>query len=216
MTSRQSALPPKVALALATLFLPARLHAQRQVDHLVHSDSLPRLDVRVSGAFAYLGRLAFPVDTVAQAEEFVFGDTAQGQLRRAVIVHFERFLPNTTHTFDYPRLQMTRLGADEYLHQTWAFAEFDLFRLPAMTDFLRTRGLRAEPRWLVDRYVRAVTENPQYEVIIFYLESGAVSGPGIVYGGAPVAPPPPPTPPPPMLDALLARSQSAFQVVEAR
>jgi hypothetical protein len=203
----------RVVLAAAALLAPRELVAQREVGHLVHSDSLPRLDVEVSGSLVYLGRLTFAVDTVAQAEEFVFGDTAQGRLQRAVIVHFEHFLPSTTHTFNYPRLQMARLGADEYLHQTWALADFELFRLPAMVDFLQARDLRAEPRWLVDRYVRAVTDHPQYEVIIFYLEAGSASAPGIVYGGAPVAPPPPPTPPDPVLQPLLARSRAAFRVL---
>ena len=216
MQMPRSASLPTLTLTLVTLLLPESLRAQREVDHLVRSDSLPHLEVRVSGALAYLGRLAFAVDTVAQAEEFIFGDTAQGQLRRAVIVHFEHFLPTTTHTFNYPRLQMTRLGGDEYLHQTWALADFELFRLPAMTDFLRARGLRTEPRWLVDRYVRAVTDHPQYEVIIFYLEAGSVSAPGILYGGAPVAPPPPPTPPPSVADSLLARARAAFEVLGPR
>ena len=204
----------RLMLAVVTLLFPAELRAQREVAHLVHSDSLPTLDVEVSESLTYLGRLRISVDTVAEAEEFVFGDTAQGLLQRAVIVHFEHFLPGTTHTFNYPRLQMARLGSDEYLHQTWAIADFELFRLPAMTEFLRARGLQAEPRWLVDRYVRAVTDHPQYEVIIFYLEAGARSAPDILYGGAPVAPPPPPTPPDTVLNALLARSRAAFRVRE--
>jgi hypothetical protein len=186
--------------------------AQRRVDYLVRSDSLPDLTVSVSGKLQLLGHIRFPVDSVALAEEFVFGEGSDSGLERAVIVHFEHFLPGSTHRFVYSRLRMVRLGSEEYLHQTWAFADLDLFHEPALAAMLRDKGMAVGKRWVMDRYVRAVQENSQYEVIIFYLEAGAISDPSIRYGGAPVAPPPPPTPPAAVEVEIHRRARLAFTV----
>jgi hypothetical protein len=166
----------------------------------------------VNGTFSYLGHIQFPVDSVAEAEEFVFGQSSGGQLQRAVIVHFEHFLPTSGRSFVYPRLRMTQLGADEYLHQTWGFADFSLFREPALEDLLHARGLSFVRRWVADRYVRALAENSHYEIIIFYLESSTVSDPSMTYGGAPVTPPPPPSPSAEVEAAILRRAHAAFSV----
>jgi hypothetical protein len=108
---------------------------------------------------------------------------------------------------------MTRLGAHEYLHQTWALARFALFEEPAVQALLRERGLTAEPSWLVDRYVRVVDSAAQHEVIFFYLEAASLHArdSSIVYGGAPVAPPPPP-PPAAVSAALRDRARAMFRV----
>ena len=202
------------ARTLSALFLiPAALGAQRRVDHVVHSDSLPALSIRVSETFTYLGRIAFPVDSIAEAEEFIFGVIDGNELTRAVIVHFEHFLPGQPHSFRYPRLRMTQLGAAEYLHQTWAFADLSLFHEPTLVKLLAQHRLRAGARWVMDRYVRALPEDPQYEVIIFYLEAEAVTDPAVVYGGMPVAPPPPPSPPPAVEAAIIQRARAAFEVL---
>jgi hypothetical protein len=109
---------------------------------------------------------------------------------------------------------MATLGRHEYLHQTWAIRQFGLFEIPAIGEFLRVRGITAEPSWVVDRYVRTVDPAGRHEVILFYLESAAMHDPGMAYGGAPAAPPPPPTPPPAVLAAVRQRAAQAFQVSE--
>lgn len=204
-----------VILAAATLChaAGAPVSAQEAGSHLVRSDSLPRMLVRIAPEFAYLGEITFPVDTVAAARQVVYGIADSGRLVRAVIVHFEHFLPEQDRQFVYPRLRMAELGGEEYLHQTWAFADFALFRQPQMQELLTRHRLTAGPRWVTDRYVRALPENPRYEVIIFYLESDVVSHPDITYGGLPVAPPPPPAPPPAVEAEIIARARAAFEVI---
>jgi hypothetical protein len=186
--------------------------AQRQVDYVLRSNALPRLTVTITGSLPYIGSIKFPVGAVAEAQEFVFGAASGDELTRAVVVHFENFLPGTPHKFQYPQLRMTRLGSEDYLHQTWGFGDFSLFQEPAMRDLLSSKGLRAGPRWVVDRYVRALPDNPQYEVIIFYLESSLISDPSMLYGGAPIAPPPPPTPSPSVEAAIHSRARASFTV----
>jgi hypothetical protein len=182
----------------------------------VLSDSLPALAVRVTPAFSYYGEISFPVDTVASAREFVFGTADSGLLTRAVIIHFEHFFPGQPHRFLYPRLRITQLGGNEYLHQTWAFGDLSIFHEPALVRLLESHGVRAGPRWVMDRYVRALPENPQYEVILFYLESDRVSDPLVRYGGMPIAPPPPPTPPAAIEAAVIQRARLAFTVLPSQ
>jgi hypothetical protein len=201
-----------ILFCLATL--PAAARAQRRVDNqTVYSDTLPKLTIAVDSSLRFLGHIAFPVDTIAAAEEFVFGSVTAGRLDRALIVHFEHFLPQLGHRFQYPRLEMMTLGSGEYLHQTWGFADLSLFREPALAGLLHGQRIEAGRRWVMDRYVRALAEDPQYEVIIFYLEADRLSDPSISYGGMPVAPPPPPTPPPAVREAIVTRALAAFRIV---
>ena len=149
------------------------LEAQRRVEQVIHSDTLPRVSVTVNPALGYLGRLELDVGGRAKAEQHLFGELREGRLARAVIVHFEHFLPANTHTFEYPRLRMTQLGRHEFLHQTWPIPDWGLFRRPEMASFLEQRGIEAEPDWIVSRYVRVVSDDRKHEFIIFYLEAGA-------------------------------------------
>jgi hypothetical protein len=188
---------------------------QRAVEgHVLRSPALPALSIRVAADLVYLGRLSYTVQDVAQAEEYVFATTAGGKLQRAFIAHFEWFLPSNDHVFEYPRLRMATIGQQEYLHQTWAIRQFDLFTVPAMQEFLRARDLTAEASWLIDRYVRVVDNARKHEVIFFYLEAASISAADIHYGGAPFEPPPPPAPPPSVETEFVTRARAAFQVSE--
>jgi hypothetical protein len=106
----------------------------------------------------------------AEYEEFVFAEASQGQLSRVLIVHFEHAVPGSGLHFRYPQLEMVRLGAHEYLHQSYPAKDWDLFTSPSMTTLLRARGLTAPANWITSRYVRAGDESLKSEVIIFYTE----------------------------------------------
>jgi hypothetical protein len=201
-------------LALLGLLTQAALPQRAVQGHVLHSPALPELTIRVSADLTYVGRLSYDIQDVAQAEEYVFATAASGKLQRAFVAHFERFLPTNDHFFEYPHLRMATLGHQEYLHQTWAIRQFDLFTVPAMQEFLRTRHLTAEASWLVDRYVRVVDEARKHEVIFFYLEAASIHATNIHYGGAPVEPPPPPAPPPHIETEFVQRAHAAFRVSE--
>lgn len=203
--------PTVTALAMVSLAAAPGL-SQRRVVQSVVSDSHPRMSVHVASEFAFLGRAVFPVGTVGEAEQFIFADTAGGAIRRAVIVHFEHFLPSNSRTFDYPRLEMATLGRHEYLRQTWALRRFAGFAEPAVRRLLVAAGLRADTAWVMDRHVRAVDPERKREVILFYLESSTLHR-GLRFGGAP-DPPPPPTPPDSILRAVRDRAGRAFAVVD--
>ena len=84
----------------------APLEAQRRIEQAIHSDTLPRVSVTVDPVLGYLGQLELDVGGRAKAEQHLFGELREGRLARAVIVHFEHFLPANTHTFEYPRLRI--------------------------------------------------------------------------------------------------------------
>jgi hypothetical protein len=201
-------------LAMLALLVQSSLPQRAVQGHVLHSPSLPELTIHVSQDLTYLGRLRYDVQGVAQADEFVFAATADGKVKRAFVAHFEEFLPTNEHFFEYPRLRMATLGRQEYLHQTWAIRQFDLFTVPAMQEFLRARDLTAEASWLIDRYVRVVDEARKHEVIFFYLEAASTNPAGIHYGGAPFEPPPPPAPPQNIETEFIKRARAAFQVSE--
>ena len=153
--------------------LASPLDAQRRIEQTVHSDTLPRVSVSIDPALGYLGRIDLDVGGRARAEQHLFGELRGGRLARAVIVHFEHFLPDNTHTFEYPRFRMVRLGRHEFLHQTWPLPDWELFRLPEMVRFLAGRGIEAGTDWIVSRYVRVVSDDRKHEFILFYVEAGA-------------------------------------------
>jgi hypothetical protein len=181
--------------------------AQRGATHFVRSDTLPRLEIDVSANFAWLGDITFQVDTLV-ARQVVYGIADDGVLVRALIIHFEHFLPGQPGSFAYPQGPVVQLGGQDYLHQAWAFGDLALFHQPELVAVLQKYYLTAGTRWVMDSYVRVVPDNPQYEAIIFYLESDLVSDPSITYDGTPVAPD--------VAAALAQRAQEAFTILPAR
>ncbi|MGE5925827.1 MAG: hypothetical protein ACM357_00620 [Gemmatimonadota bacterium] len=165
--------PLPAAVFFLCLSLASPLDAQRRIEQTILSDTLPRVSVSVDPALGYLGRIDLDVGGRAMAEQHLFGELRDGRLARAVIVHFEHFLPGNAHTFEYPRLRMARLGRHEFLHQTWPLPDWELFRLPEMVRFLSSRGVTAGTDWIVSRYVRVVSDDRKHEFIIFYMEAGA-------------------------------------------
>ena len=197
------------ALAGAMNVLPAS--AARIVEQVVHSESLPSVDVRVSEEFRFLGKIRFDVGSMAEAEQFVFGVRNENRLERVLIIHFEHFLPTSSRTFGYPRLRMVTLGSHEYLNQTWALSRYGLMSSQEMVELLRDNALEADDHWVVDRYVRALAENPKYEIIVFYLEAGSTLPTQIEYGTG-SDDQLPPSPPPDVESAIHERARKAFRI----
>lgn len=149
----------------------------RTVTQTVTSTSLPALKVEVSPTLSYLGEgTAIAMRGTAEYNRFVFGESKDGRLVRAVIVHFERILPNKSVTFDYPRTKMIQLGGEEYLHQTFPATKQEFWDAPDMVSLLKPHGLEVGDLWVMGRYVRVVDPAKKHEVLIFYLESEELLG----------------------------------------
>jgi hypothetical protein len=178
-----------VALLLTSLFLgPALSQSRRQEGQVVQSALNPAITVRVDPSLPFLGRTELDIRGQARAEQFYFADVKDGKLGRTVIVHFEHFLPTNDRTFGYPTFRMVRLGAHDYLHQTWPVADFGMFAYEPVKEMLAARGITAERGWLVNRYARVVDDAQKHELLLFYLEPGS-SAPVALEGLAAVAEP---------------------------
>jgi hypothetical protein len=95
--------------------------AQRTVEKkLLRASNLPAIRIRVSPEFSYIGSFNFKVGDVGSGEAYLYRESQQSNLQRVVLIDFEHFFPQNDHTYEYPRLDMVRLGDEEYLHQTWA------------------------------------------------------------------------------------------------
>lgn len=194
-------------LLLLFLALPATAGAQKGATHFVISDELPRLQIQVADNFAWLGDATFPVDTIAVAREVVYGIVDDGVLTRALIIRFEHYYPGLSQTFSYPPGPTVQLGGQPYLHGTWAFGNLWLFQQPEVMEMTQKVYLTVGTRWVMDRYIRVLPENPQYQVVIYYLESDFVSDPSITYGDEPVVPPLDVIPP------IVQRAQASFTIL---
>jgi hypothetical protein len=202
------------ALAVLLLLPIGAGQAQDLVSRNVLRLKSPKMTVRVSPELHYLGHLSFKVEDTAEAEEYVFADVRNGRLQRAFIAHFEHFLSDNNRQFNYPRLNMATLDGHEYLHQTWALADFALFHVPKIKSFLSSRNINSEPNWLVDRYVRVVDETRKGEVIFFYLESGAANQEQLRYTERDQSGPPL-SPEPEVEKLLVEHAMRAFQVTQS-
>ena len=82
-------------------------------------------------------------------------------------------------------LKRVRLGADDYVHNTWAFnnresAQNNPGRESDRTlKLLEEKGLSLEDGLIMSRYVRAVGDDARREIIIFYMEPLTRSGHGL-------------------------------------
>jgi hypothetical protein len=145
---------------------------QRHFEQAVVSSGFPKTKILVDGSLKFIGRVEFPVDTFARAEEFIFSDLEDGRLGKTLVIHFEYFFPSNDKSFIYPRFRMAKIGKHEYLHQIWYLKDFDLFTHGETAQMLKKENIQAGNEWLLNRYVRAVDTAEKHELIIFYLEPG--------------------------------------------
>jgi len=155
------------------------------------STFLPEISIRLPEAFIYIGQTAFILHQVAQVDRHHFLDVdSNGDVQRIVILHFESFLPNTDQTFNYKipdpphlagpdyRFSATkiRIGAQEYIHNTWFFSSDANIQENPGGDLTRTAQLFKEHGYTLpeelkmSRYVRVVGAERKSELILFYME----------------------------------------------
>jgi len=145
----------------------------RCITQRVISSDLPNIIVQVNSGLGYLGKVHLNIKSHASAEQFYFAEIIHGKPSKMFIIHFEHFHADNDHYFDYPRMNMVSIGGFEFLQQTWAIMDFELFNIQEVASFFVQSGLSIEPNWLVNRYVTIVDETRKHEFILFYLEPGS-------------------------------------------
>lgn len=163
-----------------------RERTSRYVDNnMLTSETQPAIKLRVDPALEYVGRLNFTIYDVADAEVFLFAEAEEPRrLKRWLIVQFESYLPDNSHTYDYPEEGLTQLGSHDYITDYYAFAPGQLFANSAPdSDVAHTYGLLHEKGYVLPseavrvRFVRLLDEARRSEVLLIYTEDLALQGP---------------------------------------
>ncbi len=146
------------------------------------SPALPRVQITIDPAFAYVGGPRFQLYGIAHAEQhlFVIADE-QHMIRRLVWVQFEGFLPDNQRTYRYPVTQTVYLAGALFIYDTDtvaiepAIAERPDSDLAAARDHLREHGYRMPQEVQAQRFVHLIEPDNRNELMIIYAEIGDVA-----------------------------------------
>jgi hypothetical protein len=144
---------------------------------LVSSD-LPKFRIEPDPRLKFVGRAPFNIRNIAEGERFVWAEADKNMhVRSLLIVQFEGLMPGIAETYHYPTKNPTRLGANEYSHNIWAWdsaADHASRQHPdadASDDLLADKGYKVDGELIMSRFARIVGDDKKHEVIIFYDES---------------------------------------------
>lgn len=152
--------------------------------------------VRIAPGFEYLGPESFLLGETHEAERHHFVKRDVNEVTALLVFQFERILDGVPgqYEFNIPpeehiagsnyrfASQPVRLGAHDYVHNTWAFNTRESARNNPGRESDRTlrvldeHGYRIDDGLIMARYVRAVGDDQRKEVIIFYMEPLQRSG----------------------------------------
>jgi hypothetical protein len=225
MTRRIAALLVFVSIGCATstgpvtggrAFAPTGLQPRGMRDGVFVSDALPPLRLTPGPGLAYLGSHPFRIGAIAQGERHVFADTANGVVRRLLVLQFESILPKSTEVYRYRITNPVELGGVPYRHSVHFYRISDSLReapdgeLALTVDFLRQRGLTLPDEQAMSRYARVIGADRKHELLIFYHESLADWGKGGVEKLAIDGAPRPEAAP--LAEGLSERSRRSFTI----
>lgn len=147
------------------------------------SEGMPRVKIKVDKAFEYAGSQKFILYDTAQVEQFFFVVPGEGgRVKRLVMVQFEGYLPNNTHTYDYGAEKSVRLGRVDFMTD-FSVGSPELVRthrpgsdVDRAVRHLEAKGFRPEGDFMSQRFVRLVDEARRNEIIILYVEDMGGTG----------------------------------------
>lgn len=147
-------------------------------DDTILSPSLPRIGIRISPDFVYLGDVQYIARDTYHVEEFIFiVPNGIGHVTRLMIVHFEGFLENKQGVYDYIARPTVRLDGDEYLYdlQLIDLQEYLVQHpnsdLAHASDYIRQRSYTFAGDFTFQRFIRTVSEDRRNELVLLFLES---------------------------------------------
>ncbi len=143
----------------------------------VLSPSLPRLGIRFSSDFIYLGDLQFIASETFHVEQFIFlCPNGLGHATRLLLIHFAGFLENKEGAFDYPPQPTVVLDGEEYQYEVRPIdineyiEQFSASELVHAADYIHQRAYTLAGDMVYQRFSRLVGDNRRNEFIISYLE----------------------------------------------
>jgi hypothetical protein len=141
------------------------------------SPSLPRLGVRISSDFIYIGDVQYIARDSFHVEEFIFLSlNSIGHVTRLLLVHFEGFLDNREGKYEYLTRPAVSLDGEDYLYDIQFIDLQDYLSqrpnsdLAHAADYIRQRSYTFAGDYTFQRFIRAVGEEQRDEFVILYLE----------------------------------------------
>lgn len=191
----------------------------------------PAMRLPIPSSYRYLGRLEFTLKESAWVDRHYFAATEKRRITRMLVLQFEGLLDGVdgAYRFGIPPTERiagydyryspepVRLGASDWVHNTWVFDQEASARESPGSESARTLelidalGLELDAELVMSRYVRAVGPEARRELILFLMEP--LSSFGLRLADLPAD-----GPPVPALDAafaeLVKRSAAIFTRLE--
>ncbi len=144
---------------------------------MILSPYLPRLGVRISEDYIYLGDLQYLAQGTYHVEDFIYlCPNSQGHVTRLLLVQFDGFLDHKEGTYPLPGGSNINLAGDEYNHtlSTASFPSFDKksagAHLAHATDYVRQRSYTLAGEMIYHTFLRLVTDDHRNRFSIHHLE----------------------------------------------
>ncbi len=143
----------------------------------VLSPSMPRLGIRISSDFIYLGDLQCIAEETFHVEQFIFlSPNGLGHVTRLLLIHFAGFLENREGTFEYPPQPTVLMDGEEYQYEFRSIdineyiEQFPTSELAHAADYIHQRAYTLAGDMVFQRFSRLVSNDRRNEFIISYLE----------------------------------------------
>ncbi len=142
------------------------------------SPSLPRLGIRISSDFIYLGNLYYISSGTHHVEQFIFlSPNGIGHVTRMLLIQFAGYLSNKEGVYVFSTQQTIQLEGEDYFYDTRVIDIDDYIkRLPNTelahaADYIRQRAYTLAGDMLYQRFTRLASSDQRNEFVIAYLES---------------------------------------------
>ena len=155
-------------------------------DDTILSPFLPRLGIRISSDFIYLGDLQYLRQDMFHIEDFIFlCPSSTGYVTRLLLVHFEGYLDSKEGAYEPPTGNPLHLEGDEYIHNL-SFIGMPGFiekhpgsDLAHSADYIRQRAYTLVGEMSLQRITRLVDNTMRNKFSILYLENHDFNSPDV-------------------------------------
>ena len=142
------------------------------------SVDLPRLRIKFSKAFKYVGSQRFILYGRAQVEQHFFVDAdKQRRIKRMYMLQFEGYLPGIGDVYNYPVTKTVNLGGQNYIADAEvvpdvpaALKQNPQSDVAHAASLLESKGYNIGKAIMFERFVRLVDEAKRNEFILLYVE----------------------------------------------
>lgn len=142
------------------------------------SDALPKIRIKLTGNFKYVGKFDFRIRDIAAGERHIFVEADRNkQIQSLFIAQFEGFLPGVSETYNYRFDNALKFGAHKFGQNTYAYSNRESERENPQNEaaltakFLSRKGYKFEDEFMMSRFVTVADAECRHELILYYIEN---------------------------------------------